>query len=82
MVYLGQDELVDLLNRRIGKGITSQRVHLVKDVEQSPYLSLLFNIHFGLSEANVDNLGHLGGLIVGIIMGFAIAENDDRNDRS
>ena len=43
---------------------------------------LLFNIMIGLSEANVDNLGHLGGLIVGIIMGFAIAENDERNDRS
>lgn len=27
-------------------------------------------------------MGHLGGLIVGIIMGFAIAENDDRRDRN
>lgn len=35
-----------------------------------------------MTEANVDNLGHLGGLIVGIIMGFAIAENDERRDRS
>ena len=44
-------------------------------------LILLFNIQIGATEANVDNLGHLGGLIVGIIMGFAIAENDDRRDR-
>lgn len=39
---------------------------------------LLFNVQIGLTEANVDNLGHLGGLIVGIIMGFAISENDER----
>ena len=43
---------------------------------------LLFNIQIGITEANVDNIGHLGGLIVGIIMGFAIAENDDRRERS
>jgi hypothetical protein len=42
----------------------------------------LFNFQIGITEANVDNLGHLGGLIVGIIMGFAIAENDDRRDRN
>jgi rhomboid protease GluP len=45
-------------------------------------LILLFNIQIGLTEANVDNLGHLGGLIVGIIMGFAISENDERRERS
>ena len=39
---------------------------------------LLFNIQIGLTEANVDNLGHLGGLLTGCIMGFAIAENEDR----
>ena len=44
-------------------------------------LIILFNIQIGLTEANVDNLGHLGGLIVGIIMGFAIAENDERRER-
>ncbi len=43
---------------------------------------LLFNVSIGITEANVDNLGHLGGLIVGIIMGFAIAENDERRDRN
>lgn len=45
-------------------------------------LILMFNITIGITEANVDNLGHLGGLIVGIIMGFAIAENDERRDRN
>ena len=30
----------------------------------------------------MDNLGHLGGLITGIIMGFVIAENDERRDRN
>ena len=45
-------------------------------------LVLLFNITIGITEASVDNLGHLGGLIVGIIMGFAIAENDERNSRN
>lgn len=45
-------------------------------------LILLFNFQIGITEANVDNLGHLGGLIVGIIMGFAIAENDERRDRN
>jgi hypothetical protein len=44
-------------------------------------LILLFNFQIGISEANVDNLGHLGGLIVGIIMGFAISENDERRER-
>jgi len=44
-------------------------------------LILLFNFQIGITEANVDNLGHLGGLIVGVIMGFAIAENDERRDR-
>ena len=43
---------------------------------------LLFNIQIGLTEANVDNIANLGGLTVGIIMGFAIAENDDRRERS
>jgi rhomboid protease GluP len=43
---------------------------------------LLFNIQIGVTEANVDNIGHLGGLIVGIIMGFAISENDERRDRN
>ena len=41
-------------------------------------LGRLFNIQIGITESNVDNLGHLGGLIVGVIMGFAIAENDSR----
>jgi hypothetical protein len=45
-------------------------------------LILLFNFQIGITESNVDNLGHLGGLIVGIIMGFAIAENDERRDRN
>lgn len=45
-------------------------------------LILMFNVTIGITEANVDNLGHLGGLIVGIIMGFAIAENDERTDRN
>lgn len=45
-------------------------------------LILLFNFQIGITEANVDNLGHLGGLIVGIIMGFAIAENDERRSRN
>lgn len=44
-------------------------------------LILLFNIQIGLTEANVDNLGHLGGLLTGIIMGFAIAEDDERRER-
>ena len=42
------------------------------------FVVLLFNVQIGLTESNVDNLGHLGGLIVGIIMGFAISENDER----
>jgi len=44
-------------------------------------LILLFNIQIGITEANVDNLGHLGGLIGGLMMGFAIAENDERRER-
>ena len=42
----------------------------------------MFNISIGITESNVDNLGHLGGLLVGILMGFAIAENDERRDRN
>ena len=45
-------------------------------------LILMFNISIGITEANVDNLGHLGGLLVGILMGFAIAENDERHNRN
>ena len=45
-------------------------------------LILLFNIQVGITEANVDNWCNLGSLIVGIIMGFAIAENDERNERN
>jgi len=63
---------------RLGESNPMQRFTLIIFI----LLILLFNIQIGLSEANVDNLGHLGGLIVGIIMGFAIAENDERNDRS
>ena len=43
---------------------------------------LLFNIQIGLTEANVDNIANLGGLTVGIIMGFAIAENPNREKRA
>merc|ERR1719240_2356785 len=63
---------------RLGESNPMQRFTLIIFI----LLILLFNIQIGLTEANVDNLGHLGGLIVGIIMGFAIAENDERNDRS
>jgi len=35
-------------------------------------LILMFNIQIGVTESNVDNLGHLGGLITGVICGFAI----------
>jgi len=63
---------------RIGENNPMQRFTLIIFI----VLILLFNIQIGMTEANVDNLGHLGGLIVGIIMGFAIAENDDRNERS
>ena len=45
-------------------------------------LILMFNIQIGVTESNVDNLGHLGGLITGVIMGFAISENDERRDNS
>ena len=63
---------------RLGESNPMQRFTLIIFI----LLILLFNIQIGLTEANVDNLGHLGGLIVGIIMGFAIAENDERRDRS
>lgn len=63
---------------RLGESNPMQRFTLIIFI----LLILLFNIQIGLTEANVDNLGHLGGLIVGIIMGFAIAENDERRYRS
>ena len=63
---------------RLGESNPMQRFTLIIFI----LLILLFNIQIGLTEANVDNLGHLGGLIVGIIMGFAIAENDDRRERA
>lgn len=62
---------------RLGEANPMQRFTLIIFI----LLILLFNIQIGATEANVDNLGHLGGLIVGIIMGFAIAENDERRDR-
>ena len=39
---------------------------------------LMFNMQMGAYNQNIDNWGHLGGLITGIIAGFAIAENDQR----
>jgi len=63
---------------RLGESNPMQRFTLIIFI----LTILLFNIQIGISEANVDNIGHLGGLIVGIIMGFAIAENDDRRERS
>jgi len=63
---------------RLGESNPMQRFTLIIFI----LLILLFNIQIGITESNVDNLGHLGGLIVGIIMGFAIAENDERRERS
>jgi rhomboid protease GluP len=63
---------------RLGESNPMQRFTLIIFI----LIILLFNVSIGITEANVDNLGHLGGLIVGIIMGFAISENDDRRDRN
>ena len=63
---------------RLGESNQMQRFTLIIFI----LIILLFNIQIGVTEANVDNIGHLGGLIVGIIMGFAISENDDRRDRN
>ena len=63
---------------RLGESNPMQRFTLIIFI----LIILLFNVSIGITEANVDNLGHLGGLIVGIIMGFAIAENDERRDRN
>jgi hypothetical protein len=63
---------------RLGESNPMQRFTLIIFI----LIILLFNISIGITEANVDNLGHLGGLIVGIIMGFAISENDERRDRN
>lgn len=41
-------------------------------------LILLFNIQISAMNPQIDSLGHLGGLIVGIIMGFVISENNKR----
>jgi len=62
---------------RLGETNPMQRFTLIIFI----LLILLFNIQIGITEANVDNLGHLGGLIAGIMMGFAIAENDERRER-
>jgi hypothetical protein len=63
---------------RLGESNPMQRFTLIIFI----LLILLFNIQIGVTETNVDNLGHLGGLIVGVIMGFAISENDERRDRN
>jgi membrane associated rhomboid family serine protease len=63
---------------RLGESNQMQRFTLIIFI----LIILLFNIQIGVTEANVDNIGHLGGLIVGIIMGFAISENDDSRDRN
>lgn len=62
---------------RLGETNPMQRFTLIIFI----LLILLFNIQIGITEANVDNLGHLGGLIGGLMMGFAIAENDERRER-
>lgn len=64
--------------QRLGETNPMQRFTLIIFI----LLILLFNFQIGITETNVDNLGHIGGLIVGIIMGFAIAENDERRDRN
>jgi len=63
---------------RLGETNPMQRFTLIIFI----LLILLFNFQIGITESNVDNIGHLGGLITGIIMGFAIAENDERRDRN
>lgn len=41
-------------------------------------LILLFNIQISVMNPQIDSLGHLGGVIVGVIMGFVISENTKR----
>ena len=35
-----------------------------------------------MADGSTDNYGHLGGLIVGILCGFVITEQFDRESRS
>ena len=38
-------------------------------------LMILVNIQISMMNPQVDTIGHLGGLIVGVFMGFVISEN-------
>lgn len=56
---------------------------------QRIYLSILtflivaINMNIGpMADGNVDNFGHLGGLITGILVGMTLAEQYDREARS
>tara|TARA_B110000285_G_C14958298_1_gene530324 strand:- start:129 stop:629 length:501 start_codon:yes stop_codon:yes gene_type:complete len=46
------------------------------------FLICLVNLNIGpMANGNVDNYGHYGGLITGLLLGLALAENYDREAR-
>jgi len=55
----------------MGREREFQRIYLIVFYS----LLILMNLNIGPdADPNVDNFGHLGGLITGIIVGFAITE--------
>ena len=42
------------------------------------FFSVVLNFEISATEENIDTIGHIGGLITGIIMGYVISENDTR----
>jgi len=65
------------------KNGTAQSVYLIVFTS----ILILLNLNVGKnSDSKVDNWGHLGGLITGILTGFAITEFQDNsainNDRT
>lgn len=52
---------------RIGKGYLTNLISIIAT-----------NLVIGFMLPNIDNLGHLGGLIVGVLLGFALYKNQTR----
>ena len=60
--------LVFMLDRRNGVPMSVMKVHAI-----SLSVFVIYGIANGLAQTNIDNAAHLGGLIGGVLVGFALS---------